>query len=122
MEETNESLFLKFLGPSWTYVDSNGVVQTISWSEKFRRFGEKKQSYIERHLDPETSVKLANLIKQGATDETLMEFVGAGIASLHIAFRTLKAQGLLPQQMRNRWAKRKRRGTTERLAVPARSR
>lgn len=115
----NEELALLYgLGETWTYFDpSTNAPLTISWDEKLRRLGQKKDNYITKRLTPELASELAEKVRAGASDKELMEFIGAGLYSLNLAVKHLKATGLLPHQTRNRWSRKRRkpRSTGKRL-------
>lgn len=105
----DDLLFKRFLGDTWTYLDSTGFPVTITWEEKIRRLGERKDMDIAKRLEPDMAIELADKIKAGATDQELVEFIGAGLYSLGLAFRYLKTIDLLPQHMRNPWIRKRKK-------------
>jgi len=109
MQLNDEQVLLYGLGETWTFLDPNNLPQTISWDEKIRRLGQKKDNYITKRLTPELASELAEKVRAGASDKELMEFIGAGLYSLTLAVKYLKSIGLLPQHMRNRWVRKRRK-------------
>lgn len=112
MQLNDELVLLHGLGETWTYLDPNNIPQTITWDDKITRLGQKKDHYITKRLSPELATELAEKVKSGANDKELMEFIGAGLYSVNLAVKHLKSIGLLPQQMRNRWSRKKRKPRT----------
>jgi len=118
---TDEKTLQLGLGETWTYLDPSGFPQTISWDEKIRRLGDRKDHAIIKRLKPDLAMELADKVKNNATDKELMECIGAGMYSVGLCVKYLKEIGLVPHHLKNRWSKKRRhrRKTEKRLITCA---
>lgn len=103
VSETEDAL-LRLLGETWTSVDRDGVVTTISWKERDAKLA-AQNARPPRLRDRQPAVfyrTLRAMILEGRKERELLTFAGTSRGALYRAIRRLKREGLIPNTPRNR--------------------